>query len=465
MSIRGTRRKFLSAMGSGIIMDSLSRHHNKFARKMPHAPVSEQLASSGRSQWLHSQERENSQLWDQDRWAPEVVIIKPTEVTHVIGYNGHLRGDLRLSSGTPAAVEPRSMPFGFLNSTDVIWWKVAAPKDSEYKVAVLYHYGHRDNNGSVMEVSAGGKRLFGLVQNPTKVEWKGGPPGRPAFRRDWLQGAITLRAGINIIELRLSKVAALQADLTQEDLSHPLGTWPKRSLHVLSIELARPKALQTLCNRAAELRAPADWLVDGKYGLFISWVPECYPLNGDVQSFQHYQESVSRFDVDTFSEVVYQTGASWIIFTTTHGKYYFPGPLKEMDKVLPGRTCKRDLVADLAEALAGRGIRLMLYFHPGPSAHEDKPWANAAGISPVDDDRYNSIILDIFAEVSERYRKSLSGWFIDGGYAYYVRNTPFERLTEVLKRGNLERLVAYYTWVFPEGFPFAGDFLSVLSQC
>jgi hypothetical protein len=127
---------------------------------------------------------------------------------------------------------------------------------------------------------------------------------------------------------------------------------------------------------------------------------------------------------------------------------------------VPGRTCRRDLIGELADALNRRGIRLMLYFHPGPGVQEDAAWAHAAGISPVDDIRNQRIMLDIFKEVGERYGRRLAGWFIDGGYAYYVRNTSFEQLGLALKAGNRDRVVTYFAWLFPKWSPFGGDFLS-----
>ncbi len=232
---------------------------------------------------------------------------------------------------------------------------------------------------------------------------------------------------------------------------------------MLSAEIVRAEVHQDMESGALKLRANTDWMVKGKYGVFISWFPENYPLYGTTQAFRHYQTAVNRFDVGAFVDMIEQTGASWIVFTTTHGKYYYPGPLAAMDRVLPGRTCSRDLVGELADALEKRGVRLLLYFHPGPSATEDKAWANAAGISPVDDARYNRIMVDIFAEIGQRYGRKLSGWYVDGGYGYYVRNTSFERLTRALKSGNPQRAVGYFLWIFPKWSPYGGDFTAYVT--
>jgi hypothetical protein len=314
-----------------------------------------------------------------------------------------------------------------------------------------------------LEVSSGKTSLATLVRGPTDVQWKGGTPALPAFRRDWLNGRLVLKHGGNRITLRLSGPTRKQVKLAQQDLAHPPNGWPKRSLHVLSVEVVRPEVLRDMKSRAMGLRANTDWMVKGKYGLFIQWVPEGYPLYGTTQAYKHYQTAVSQFDVDAFAEMVGQTGASWVVFTTTHAKYYYPGPLEAMDRVLPGRTCRRDLIRELADRLEKVDVRLMLYFHPGPALGEDKEWANAAGISPVNDNRYNQIMVDIFAEIGQRYGRRLSGWYVDGAYGYYVRNTSFERLTRALKTGNAERAVGYFGWIFPKWSPFGGDFTAYIT--
>jgi PII-like signaling protein len=52
------------------------------------------------------------------------------------------------------------------------------------------------------------------------------------------------------------------------------------------------------------VRANTDWLVKGKYGLFIAWVPETYPLYDTTQAYKHYETAVNRFDVDAFGDMV-----------------------------------------------------------------------------------------------------------------------------------------------------------------
>jgi Alpha-L-fucosidase len=376
-------------------------------------------SSSGNPDWVTDRDaemRSNSVLWDQERWQPWVVDLKPEDITHVAGYNARLSGNVRLTSA--ADVEPRRTPYGFITATDYLTWTVAAPEAANYQIGVLYHAGRKDNVGSKLVVSSGSGSVAALVAHVKEGTWQGGPQDRPSFRRKWLPGSLRLNKGVN--ELKLSVMpTARQRELAEADLQKPLTGWPKRSLHVFAIEIVRPAALSKMGRDARHLKSSTDWMVQGKYGIMIHWVPESYSLYGDTPAWKRYEQAVNQFDVEAFADMVGKTGAAWVVFTTTHGKYFFPGPLHTLDAVLPGRTCHRDLIGEIADALERRHIRLMLYFHPGPGPTEDPEWARAAGISPVDDAKNIDIMLRMYREIGHRYGTRLAGWFIDGGSAYY----------------------------------------------
>jgi hypothetical protein len=403
------------------------------------------------------QTRSNSVMWDQDRWKPWVADLADNDVTHLTGYNAELGGRVRLTSAED--VEPRKMAYGFMSPDDTLRWTVAIHESSLYRVAVMYHPGRDDNLGSQIIVTTDGSTANCLVHTVKIGIWIGGGQDRPSFKRDWLQSSLKLHAGNNSITLHVIPNAR-QIELANLDLAHPVLGWPKRSLHIEGIEVVRRGVLPVMERDAQRLKSSTDWMVQGKYGLFIHWVPESYPLFGTTPAWQRYQKAVDEFDVDAFAKMVSETGAAWVVFTTTHGKFYFPGPLHAMDELLPGRTCRRDLIGEIADALAKRHIRLMLYFHPGPGPSEDQEWARVAGISPLDDHKNIRVMLTMYREIGERYGNRLAGWFIDGGDAYYWRNFPFRDLTVDLKAGNPSRVVTYFQWLFPTFSPYAGDFIS-----
>lgn len=407
------------------------------------------------------QSRSNSVPWDQGRWQPWIIELREDNDTRLTGYNAQLRGNVRLTSADD--VEPRKTPFGFLGAQDMLTWTVVAAHAGTYKIAVLYHPGNPDNVGSEIVVSDGDSRVSGLI-GPVKTEtWIGGPQDRPSFRRDWLEDAIDVHEGKNLISLHVVPNTR-QVELARTDLDRPRIGWPKRSLHIAAIEIARPEVLAKMRKDAPRLRSDTGWMVKGKYGLFIHWVPESYSFFGSTQTWQRYQAAVAAFDVDAFADMVGQTGAAWVVFTTTHGKYYFPGPLHALDAVLPGRTCRRDLIGEIADALAKHHVRLMLYFHPGPGPMEDPEWARRAGIDPVDDRENRRIMLSLYREIGRRYGTRLAGWFIDGGDAYYWRNYSFQELELALKEANPRRVVTLFQWLWPKFSEYGGDFLSDLTD-
>lgn len=403
------------------------------------------------------QTRSNSVMWDQDRWKPWVTNLTDNDVTHLTGYNAELGGRVRLTSADD--VEPRKTPYGFMSPDDTLRWTVTVHESGLYRVAVMYHPGRDDNLGSKIIVTSADSTANCLVHAVKTGIWIGGTQDRPSFKRGWLQSSLKLHAGSNSITLHVIPNAR-QVELANLDMAHPVLGWPKRSLHVEGIEIVRNSVLPVMERDAQRLKSSTDWMVQGKYGLFIHWVPESYPLFGTTPAWQRYQNAVDEFDVDAFAKMVSETGAAWVVFTTTHGKFYFPGPLHAMDQLLPGRTCKRDLIGEIADALAKWHIRLMLYFHPGPGPSEDQDWAKVAGISPLDDQKNIRVMLRMYREIGERYGNRLAGWFIDGGDAYYWRNFPFHDLTVNLKAGNPSRVVTYFQWLFPTLSPYAGDFIS-----
>ena len=103
------------------------------------------------------------------------------------------------------------------------------------------------------------------------------------------------------------------------------------------------------------------------------WSTTTQPARGPQKP---YVEAVNAFDLDAFVDMVRETGAGYVIFTAVHGIMHFPAPLKSIEAVMPGRTCKRDLIGEMAGKLQEYGIALILYFHHGVG---DLEWVKASG--------------------------------------------------------------------------------------
>jgi hypothetical protein len=149
-------------------------------------------------------------------------------------------------------------------------------------------------------------------------------------------------------------------------------------------------------------------------------------------------------------------GAGYIVFTTSHAEFYFPGPNKVIDEILPGRTCSRDLVGDLAQALSKHGIKLELYFHPG---HDDVEWWRRTHFDD-DKDKYFDLWCRVISQIGQQYGPLIAGyWLDDATFTYYPYNAPWTKMTAAAKQGNRDRLVTYNSWILPK----VSDFYEVFA--
>ncbi|MFC1652430.1 alpha-L-fucosidase [Planctomycetota bacterium] len=386
------------------------------------------------------------------RWAPRSIVLRDDDVTPIMGYRAQLTGHLsHQPMPDPDVLSSKCTVFGFVDAADAMVFRVEAPCDGAYTIAVLCNARRELLEGLTLEVVHDGTSL--TAQPPHAQTPQGS--SRLTYERVRMPGLLKLHQGANEIVVRLRERSDAQAKLAAKELSRRIHAMRDGSFRVWSIELARPEALEQIRRRAESLRASTQWMIDGKYGLFTHWSPLCYPLHGDVQTKDCYQEAVEAFDVDAYVNMVEETGAAWVVFTTTHGPHYWPGPCKTIDRILPGRTCRRDLIGELADALGRKGIRLMLYYHTG---YGDKPWAEASGMYKEDLGEYFDNLAALFEEVSKRYGRRLasSAVYIDTSpRTLYQLDCPYERITRAIKSGNPDAIVGYSTDYLPMLTAFA----------
>ena len=187
-------------------------------------------------------------------------------------------------------------------------------------------------------------------------------------------------------------------------------------------------------------RADFAPLRDSLYGVGFHWTTATLPRSGEPLP---YPEAVARFDVDAFVAQVVAMGAGHVLFTSTHSRHHMPGPNPEVDRIMPGRTCERDLLMDLADGLGAAGIGLMVYYNSG--IHTGDPeWRKAVGAEEDDPSRFLENWAAVIRHMGERYGPKVMGFWFDGGYELEARgNTPWEKLTAAAKAGNPDRLICY----------------------
>jgi len=82
---------------------------------------------------------------------------------------------------------------------------------------------------------------------------------------------------------------------------------------------------------------------------------------------------VAKFEIERFADQIAGAGASYLIFTTCHALQWLAGPCDAIERVLPGRTNKRDMVGELARALKQRNVHFILYYNHSCN-HGDDCW-------------------------------------------------------------------------------------------
>src|SRR3546814_15629696 len=91
-----------------------------------------------------------------------------------------------------------------------------------------------------------------------------------------------------------------------------------------------------------------------------------------------------------------------MMWAVNHGNPTCPAPIKSWEKLHPGWTTKRDLIAEMADALGKRGMRLMLYMNPpGVGGMALNP-GTVNGIPGYNEDEYANQLIAVFRDFGDR---------------------------------------------------------------
>jgi len=200
-------------------------------------------------------------------------------------------------------------------------------------------------------------------------------------------------------------------------------------------------------------RANTDWLASCRYGVGVHWTAQTAPRQGSPLPFQ---KAVDAFDVKKFVERLTYAGADYLLFTAAHAKQMLPAPHPLIDRILPGRTCQRDLIAELADVLAAKGMPLLVYYNHSCNGRDDPEWRKAVGYDGQDKNVLARNLLGIVGWMGERYKDKIKAWWFDSPYSLDRRGPhnsvttdmtgfqfPWEQFTVAAKLGSPGRLVAY----------------------
>jgi hypothetical protein len=201
------------------------------------------------------------------------------------------------------------------------------------------------------------------------------------------------------------------------------------------------------------VRANTDWLAKCRFGIGIHWTAQTVPRNGPPKPFH---KAAADFDLTGFMDAVEHAGADYVLFTSAHALQKLPAPNPVLDKILPGRTCERDLIGEMADALAAKQKHLLVYYNHSCNVKQDAVWEQAVGYHAPDKNRFADNLMDIVSWMGDRYRDKIKAWWFDSPYSLDPRGPhnsvttdmtgfqfPWERFTVAAKVGRPARLVTY----------------------
>jgi|GEM_PF-2663905 Alpha-L-fucosidase./F5/8 type C domain. len=199
-----------------------------------------------------------------------------------------------------------------------------------------------------------------------------------------------------------------------------------------------------------EVSKRTEWLRDGKYGVMMHF------LGGYAESDESWDARVDAFDCEGLADQLASAGAAWLQFTVsqTGGRFCMPISSYAVELAKIGerkRLCsRRDLIADLSEALDKRGIKLVLYVaYECPVVNELRAAYNFVGKNGCGraylDDGSQQRYWDMLREISLRYGKKIYGWWVDGCYGYedFPTTDKAKMLADTLRAGNPEVALSF----------------------
>ncbi len=155
-----------------------------------------------------------------------------------------------------------------------------------------------------------------------------------------------------------------------------------------------------------------QWIRQAKFGVFVHYLP----------GGEDFQKKVDSFHVAKFADQIERTGADYLIFTLGQDSGYQCSPNATYDHFTgypAGQRCStRDLPMEIADELARRGIRLILYSTCRSPNGDEQAMAGLADVPSRQPTPQEFIRrwTEVVREWSTRYRTKVSGWWIDGVY-------------------------------------------------
>lgn len=210
---------------------------------------------------------------------------------------------------------------------------------------------------------------------------------------------------------------------------------------------------------AEQARDRAAWMTETQWGVMTHYLADWKAREtGEQMIVERWNDMVDRFDVEGLAEQLRSVGVGYYLITIGQNSGYYLAPNATYDRLVgtqPSKCSRRDLVADLYEALHKRDIRLMVYLPSGApagdaTAREALQWQNG----PHRNREFQLKWEQIIREWSTRWGPKVAGWWFDGCYwpntMYRTEEAPnFASFAAAARAGNPDGVVAFNPGVVP----------------
>ncbi len=217
----------------------------------------------------------------------------------------------------------------------------------------------------------------------------------------------------------------------------------------------------------------ADFLSEAGWGVFSHYLAENLVGSGWDITADEWNNAVDSFGVDVFADQLEQVGARYHVITIGQNSGFFLGPNATYDEIVGhevSHCSRRDLIAEIAEDLLGRGIHTLVYlpsgapdrderaktmfqwragehhFHrrpPGGKDEEGRPWGELNPRLSGFQRRWEAVI----ADWAGRWGTLVRGWWFDGCYYPEMYEHPeppnWESFIAAARSGNPDSIVAF----------------------
>jgi hypothetical protein len=199
-------------------------------------------------------------------------------------------------------------------------------------------------------------------------------------------------------------------------------------------------------NAAQTKRKRTDWFKNAQWGVFTHY------LTSKETTSEEWNQRVAKFDVEVLASQLNSVGARYYVITLGQNSGHYCAPNRTYDEyvgIQPSKCSRRDLVADLYEALHPQGIKLMVYLPAGapdqdPVAMKALQWKRG----PYRNREFQTSWEKVIQEWSRRWGTKVVGWWFDGCYwpnAMYRTCEPpnFASFAQAARAGNPESIVTF----------------------